>query len=117
MALTDRLDASIPYRSLGEGQDTAIVLGSTHLLDSVNAWCASLLHHFEVGGRVSCVRPIQNNSIRALLQVSTSGTPYILHMNFTVDLAMFLNSERAAKANYISDVALIPPRLFSCHGH
>ena len=37
MALTDRPDAFISFRSLEEGQDTASALGSRHLLDSVNA--------------------------------------------------------------------------------
>ena len=35
------------------------------------------------------MRPIQNNLTRALLHVSTSGTPYILQMNLSVDVAMF----------------------------
>ena len=43
----------------------------------------------EVGGRLSCARPIQNNFTRALLHVSTSGTPYILQMNFSVDITMW----------------------------
>ena len=44
VSLADRPDASIPFRSLVEDQDTANVLGSRHLLDSVNAWCETLLH-------------------------------------------------------------------------
>ena len=44
MALADRPDASILFRSLEEDQDAASVLGSRHLLDSVNAWCETLLH-------------------------------------------------------------------------
>jgi len=33
--------------------------------------------------------PIQNNFTRALLHVSTSGTPYVLQMNFSVDVTKF----------------------------
>ena len=36
VALTDRPGASIPFRSLEEDLDMASVLGSRHLLDSVN---------------------------------------------------------------------------------
>ena len=44
VALANCPDASIPFRSLEEDKDTATVLGSRHLLDSVNAWCETLLH-------------------------------------------------------------------------
>ena len=47
-------------------------------------WAAS-----EAGERVSWARPIQNNFTRASLHVSTSGTPHILQMNFSVDITKF----------------------------
>jgi len=59
VVLTDRPNASIPFRSPEEDQDTASVLGSRQLPDSVHrARMMRNLAASEVGGRVSCARPI-----------------------------------------------------------
>ena len=59
----------------------------------------------EVGDRVHWGRPIQNNLTRALLYVSTSGTPYVLQMNFSPDIAVF-GERTLAKAKQISVMLL-----------